>query len=98
MALLAGNVGVLAFQLVARLLVIKVLLRRFPVDQVEVFSVVLQMAADAIPAVRILYFQPGVVAVIRRKTVRNLFVAIEALEGRRTGPELMATRALRRSA
>jgi hypothetical protein len=68
------------------------------VDQAEVFSVVLQMAADAISAVRILHSQPGVVAVIRSKTLRNLFVAIEALEGRRAGPELMAARALGRSA
>jgi hypothetical protein len=97
-ALLAGNVGMLAFQLVARLLVIKVLLRRLPVDQTEVFSIVLQMAADTVPAVRILHSQPGVVTVIRRKTVRNLFVAVQALEGWHAGPELMATRALRGSA
>lgn len=93
-AFLASNVGVLAFQLVARLLVIKVLLRRFPVDQVEVFSVVLQMAADAIPAVRILHSQSGVVAVIRRKTVRDLFVAIEAFESRDACAKLVTRRAL----
>jgi len=93
-ALLAGNVGMLAFQLVARLQVIELLLRWLPVDQAEVFSVVLQMAADAIPAVRILHSQAGVVAVIRSKTLGNLFVAIKALEGWRAGPELMATRAL----
>ncbi len=97
-ALLAGNVGMLAFQLVACLQVIELILRRLPVDQVEVFSVVLQVAADTIPAVRILHSQPGVVAVISSKTLRNLFVAIEALEGRRAGPELMATRALGGSA
>jgi hypothetical protein len=97
-AFLAGHVGMLAFQLVARLQVIELILRRLPVDQPEVFSVVLQVAADAIPAVRILHSQPGVVAMIRRKTLRNLFVAIEALEGRRAGPELMATRALGGSA
>ena len=97
-AFLAGHVGMLAFQLVTCLLVIELLLRWLPVDQAEVFSVVLQMAADAIPAVQILHSQPGVVAVIRSKTVRNLFVAIEALEGWRAGPELMATRALRGSA
>jgi hypothetical protein len=68
------------------------------VDQAEVFSVVLQVAADAIPAVRILHSQPGVVTVICSKALRNLFVAIEAFEGWRTGPELMATRALGRSA
>jgi hypothetical protein len=97
-AFLAGHVGMLAFQLVARLQVIELILRRLPVDQAEVFSVVLQVAADAIPAVRILHSQPGVVAMIRRKTLRNLFVAIEALESWRAGPELMATRALGGSA
>jgi hypothetical protein len=98
MAFLAGNVGMFAFQLVARLQVIELILRRFPVDQVEVFSVVLQMAAYAISAVRILHSQPGVVAVVRSKTLRNLFVAIQALEGWRAGPELMAAPALGGSA
>jgi hypothetical protein len=97
-ALLAENVGMLAFQLVARLQVIKLILRRLPVDQVEVFAVVLQMAADAVPAVWMLHSQPGVVAMIGSKTLPYLFVTIEALEGWRAGPELMATRALGRSA
>jgi hypothetical protein len=97
-ALLAENAGMLAFQLVARLQVIELLLRWLPVNQGEVFTVVLQMAVDAIPAVRVLHSQPSVVTVIRSKTLRNLFVAIEAFEGRRADPELMATRALGGSA
>jgi len=97
-ALIASNVSMLAFQLVASQQVIELLLRRLPVDQAEVFSVVLQMAADAIPAVRMLHSQPGVVAMIGSKTLPYLFVTIEALEGWRAGPELMATRALSGSA
>jgi len=45
-----------------------------------------------------LHSQPGVVAMIGSKTLPYLFVTIEALEGWRAGPELMATRALGRSA
>ena len=87
-----------AFQLVARELMVKLLLRWLPMNQAKVFSVVLQVAADTIPAVRILHSQPGVVAMIRSKTLCNLFVAVQALESWRAGPELMATRTLGGSA
>jgi hypothetical protein len=97
-AFFTSDARMLAFQLVARLQVIELLLRQLPVDQVEVFTVVLQVTPHAVFAIRIFHSQPGVVSVIRRKTLRNLFVAVEALESWRAGPKLVATRALRGSA
>jgi hypothetical protein len=97
-ALLAENAGMLALQLVARLQVIELLLRWLPVNQGEVFSVVLQMAADAIPAVRVLHLKPRMVAVLRHQPLSHFLVAVQAFEGWCAGPELMATRALGGSA
>src|ERR1700747_3475602 len=64
-------------------------------DQSEVFSIVLQVAAHAVFTVRVLHFQARVVAMICSKTLRYLFVAIEALKGRHAGAKLVTTRALR---
>lgn len=95
MAFLTRNAGVLAFQLVARQPMIELFLRWLPMDQTEVFSVVVQVAVHAVLAVRAFHLQARMVAVVRSQPSRYLFVAIEALEGRHAGAKLMATRALR---
>ena len=87
----------LAFQFVARQQVVELLLRWLPVNQAEVFTVVLQVTPHTVFPIWISHPQPGVVAVIRSKALRDLSVAIEALESWRAGPELMATRTLRGS-
>jgi hypothetical protein len=56
---------------------------------------VLQVAANAILAIRGPHLESGVVAVIRSESLRDFLVTIEALESRCAGAELMATRALR---
>lgn len=66
-------------------------------DEVEVLTVVLEMAADTLFAIRVPHLDLGVISVLSSQTLRDLFVTIEALEGRRTSAELMATRALRSS-
>jgi hypothetical protein len=65
------------------------------VDEVEVLTVVFEMAADTLFAVRVPHLDLGVISVLGRQALRDLFVAIEALEGGRAGAELMAARALR---
>ena len=85
----------LAFQLVARLQVIELLLGRLPVNQGEVFSVVLQMAPHAVFPIEVSHSQLSMVAVIRNKALRDLLMAIEALEGGHAGAKLVTTRALR---
>jgi len=80
---------------VAGLAMIELLERRLPVDQREILAVMLEVATDAIPAVGIFHTELGVVPLARRQTVRNFLMAIEALERRRAGSELVATIALR---
>lgn len=87
----------LAFQLVTRQPVIKFLLRRLPVDQTEVHPVMIEVATHAIFAIRIAHLNLEVIAVFRFQPSRNFFVAFQALECGRTGPKLVAARALRRT-
>jgi len=89
---------VFPFQPVSRKTVVKLLLRWLPVQQIEVFAVVLQMAAHAILAIGVLHLNCGVIAMFRRKALRHLFMAIKALKGRSTGAKLMAACAPRGSA
>lgn len=85
----------LAFQHIPRELVVELPLRWLPVNQMEVFAVVIQVAPHAVLTIGIAHPQPRMVAVIQRKPLRHLFVAIKTLEGWRAGSELMAARALR---
>lgn len=94
---LAGNTRMLCLQVVARQPVIKLFLRRLPVNQIEVLAVVFQVAADAVFAVGISHLKLRVIAVVRFQTSRYFFMAIQAFESRRVSAELMAARALRRS-
>lgn len=92
--LLTGNAGVLSFQVVARQPVVKLFLRRLPVDQVEIRAIVLQMAANAVLPVWVAHLDLEVISVLAAETSGDFFVAIQALEGRRGGAELVAARTL----
>lgn len=94
MALLAGNSGVLSFQWIARQAMVELLGRALPMDQRKIHSIVLQMAAHAVLAVRILHLQLRVVALLFGEQLRDLFVAVQTLECGRTGAEFVAARAL----
>ena len=87
----------LSFQVVACQPMVKLLLRRFPVDQIEVLAVVLQMAANAVLPVWIAHLNLEVIPMLTAESPGDFFVAIQALKRRRVGAELVATRALRRS-
>ena len=63
-------------------------------DEVEVLTVVVEMAADTLFAIRVPHLNLGVISVLGGQALRDLFVAIEALEGGRAGAELVAARAL----
>src|SRR6267378_4495587 len=91
---LASNARMLSFQLVARQPVIKLFLRRLPMDQVEVLAVVFQVATDAVFTIGIPHLKLSVIAVLCFQPFRYLFMAIQALESRRAGTELVAAGAL----
>ena len=88
----------LSFQRITREPVIELLPRRFPVNEREIRSVVLQVAPHAIFSIRILHLEPRVVSPVLREQAGNFLVAVETLEGRRARPEQMATGTLRCSA
>src|SRR5258708_1150702 len=91
---LASNACMLALQLVARQPVIKLFLRRLPMDQVEVLTVVFKMATDAVFTIGIPHLKLGVIAMFCFQPFRYFFMAIQALESRRASTELVAARAL----
>jgi len=62
----AGQARVFPLEFVARLRVLEFFLRWLPVDQVEALSVVFQVAAHAIPAVRVSHLQTRVIALFTR--------------------------------
>lgn len=95
MAFLARNGSVLTFEHIPGLLVVKLLLGRLPVNQVEILAIVLQVTPHAVLPVRILHPQPGMVAMFGCKVLGYLFVAIQALKGGSAGSELVTTCALR---
>ena len=94
MTFLASNARVLSLQLVARQPVIKLFLRSLPMDQVEVLAVVFQVATDAVFTIGIPHLKLGVIAVLCFQPFRYFFMAIQALESRRAGAELVAGYAL----
>jgi len=97
-ALFANEIGVLAFEFVAREFVVKFLQRRLPANQVEIFAVVFQVAAHAVFSIGIAHLHFKVVSVLRGKILRNFLVAIDALERGRASSEGMAGSALRSAA
>lgn len=96
-AFLARNARVLSFQVIARQTMIKLFLRRLPVDETEIHAVVIEMASHAVLAVRVTHSEPGVIPMIRSKPLRDLFVAVEALERGCARSELMAACTLSRA-
>ena len=96
-AFLARQTSVLAQQLVTRQVVVKFFLRRLPVNEIEVRSVVIQVALHAVLAVGIAHLEPVVVAVLVRQPFGDLLVAFQAFEGRNASAKEVATVALRRS-
>ena len=64
-------------------------------NEIEVFAVVLQMAAHAVFPVWIAHLNLKVIAVLCGQAACDFFMAIQALKGRRAGSKLMATAALR---
>ncbi len=96
-AFLAREASMLSFQVVASQAMIKLFLQRLPVDQIEVFAVMLQMAADTVLAIGVFHMDLVMIAMLGRQPLRDFFVALQALEGGRAGPELVAACALGRS-
>ncbi|HUC54921.1 MAG TPA: hypothetical protein VMR90_12795 [Candidatus Cybelea sp.] len=96
--LLAGYASMLTFEHVPGELMVELFLRRLPVNQAEVFPVVIQMAPYAVFAIRICHPQPCMVAMIQGQPLRHLFVTIKTFERGCAGSKLVATRALRGSA
>jgi len=95
-ALLAGQVGVLSFQLPACFAVIEPIPRRLPVHQLVVPPVVLGVAPGAIVGPLRPADHPGVIAPLRFQPAPDPGVAIETAESRLACAELMAGAAAQR--
>ena len=94
MALAASDPRVLSLQRITRFVVVEFLQGRLPVNQREIFAVVLRVALRAI-------FLVGIVrvhATAGRKLRRDFLVALLTLQNRGALSDRMAARALRRSA
>jgi len=93
-ALLASSLRVFSFEVVTGEPMIKLFLGRFPVEEIEILAVVLEVTPNAIFPVRIAHLYLVVVSVLGRETACNFLVAFQTFERRRAGSELMAARAL----
>lgn len=93
MALPALHGGVLAFQQVAGFGVVELFLRRFPVNELKVFAVMLGVTANAVFVRRRGFHHRGMETLSGGKALPDFRVAIQALE-RAAGPEFVATGAL----
>ena len=67
-------------------------------NEAEIHAIVIEVAADTILAIGILHLDLGVISVLRGQSLGNFFMAIQAFESRRAGPELVAAGALYGSA
>jgi hypothetical protein len=67
------------------------------VDEVEVFTVMFEVASHAVFAVRIFHLNLRVVSVFGLQPLGNFLVAIEALKRGDARPKLVAARALCRA-
>ena len=93
-ALLALDRRVLAFQSIAGLAMIELLLRRLPVDEAEVFTVVFGMAARAILVWIVSLDHSRVEALVCGEALVDFSVAVQTLEAS-AAAELVAAGALR---
>jgi hypothetical protein len=73
---LARKPGVLSLEFVAGLTVIKLLLGWLPMDEFEIFAVVLEVAVHALFAIWILELQLPVISVFCGEALSDLFVAV----------------------
>ena len=80
MTLPAFDLSVLSLQWISGQLMIELLDGNVPVDETEIGPVVLEVAAYAIFALRVLYLQTCVIPVLFRERFSNFFVAIETLK------------------
>jgi len=93
-ALLASSFRVFSFEVVTGEPMIKLFLGRFPVGEIEILAVVLEVTPNAISPVRIAHLYLVVVTMLGRETARDFLVTFQTFERRRAGSELMAARAL----
>src|SRR5215472_666348 len=94
-ALFALDGGVLAFQLVACLVVIKLFERWFPADQLEFFSVVFGMAACAVLVRVVFLYHDCVVSLVGFESLIDFAVALEAVDASTGRGKTVAAGALR---
>ena len=97
-AFLALQIGVLTFELVARQSVVEFLLGWFPADQVEIFAVVLEVAAHTILAVGVLHLHLCVIAVLVGECFGNFLMTIKTFVGGSARAKLVTGVALRGAA
>ena len=97
MAFLARDAAMLFNQRIAGKPMVELPERWLPVHQRKVGSIVFEVAAHAIIAIRILHSNLRVETAMIGQSLCDLFVAVEALERRRACTELMAGGALRRA-
>lgn len=90
----ASQPRVLPLQHVSRLAVIECFGRRVPLDEVEIWTVVLGMAARAVPAGATLAHQRCVQTALLGETLGNFHMAFETFQIGFPQPNLVATRAL----
>ena len=81
-AALAGESGMLAHQRISGLAMVEVGLRRVPLYDVEVFTVMLCMTARAIFVILRVLHNPGMVALPRRDALPDLAMTAQAAEAR----------------
>src|SRR5690348_3491504 len=93
-AFFARHRSMLAFEQVPGQLMVEFFLGFFPMNQGKVGAIMLEVTTDTISAVGVLHSQLGMVAMILCEEPGDLFVAVQALEGRCLGAELVATSAL----
>lgn len=78
--LLALQAGMFAFQRISGFTVVELLSRGFPANELEVFSVVFRMAADAIFVRAIRADHRSVEALLRGKALLDFSMAIQAFQ------------------
>lgn len=97
-ALGAIDLRVLSFQNISCLAMVKGIDRPIPVDQIEVWTVMLRVALGAFLAVGRVFHQGSVQSAMVPQSLCNLHVAFHAFQFPGPDPQHMAARALRRSA
>lgn len=77
---------------------VELLLRGLPVNQAEVFPIVIQVATHAVLTLGIRHAEACMVTVILAEPLRYFLMTIETLKGWSAGAKLVAACALRGSA